>query len=151
MRVLIFACLLIGIVAAFLLANAAQRRTVEGIVAQRGADPQATIDLNCDRASHLAKLAWSQASDPYARYQSATEALGVINACADPDQRAFGAAMLMSAKTDAEAKLQLGNTIDDARRAVELLKACEDRFRETMPPESRQCAHNRASLQTYLR
>jgi hypothetical protein len=150
-RLLIFVVFLIAIVGAFLYANVAQRHAVEALVSQRGANPQATIDLNCDRASHLAKQAWSAQNDPAARYDAATEGLGVINACADPDQRAYGAAMLMAVKTDAEFKLSLGNAVYDARRATALLSDCETRFRETMPDESARCAQNRKALETYLR
>jgi hypothetical protein len=144
-RLIVFITLLAIVLGAAVLLNP-RSGTTFGSPAQGGAPiPAPTLDEACDRASHLAKLAWST-SVPEERYEAAADGLGVIAACRDDDQRTFGEAMLMSVKTDAEYRMQIGNARWDASRAVERLDACIERFRKTSPAQAETCRTNRIRI-----
>jgi hypothetical protein len=150
LRRLGFAAGLALLLGAAIALNPAGRSALRSLGGAAGASPSPQLDRACDRASHLAKLAWS-AKEPEDRYQAAADGLDELGACRDPDQVAFGEAMLLSVKTEAEYKLQSGNAPYDSRRAIEALEACIARFRERLPKQARQCDQNRAAIATYFR
>jgi hypothetical protein len=147
-RLLVFVALLAIVVGTAIFLNP-QSRSVAGKLALGSAPvPEPSIDAACDRASHLAKTAWSS-SVPMDRYQAAADGLDYVAACGDADQRIFGEAMLLAVKTEAEYRMQVGNARWDASRAVERLDACIAHFEKTSP-QAEACRKNRAGVLTYF-